>query len=171
MRWDARHVPPEPTVPIPDLWRPDYQLLRDSPITRFAELGDLEAVGERLGSIGYQVITVDASSGNSRRLLAQANDQVHEWPPGYASTLDGFDDALGDLESTAVAFAIHNFDPLRTSDPLAAAAILDSLVHAAWSRLLDGHPLLGLIHSIEGLGPVGTFAATDWRGWWVKEDD
>ena len=88
-------------APFSDPWRPDYQLLRDSPINQFADLSDLEGVKERLGQLGYHVVTTDASSGDRTDVLSQVNDQVPEWPGGYGTTLDGFNDALRDLEGPA----------------------------------------------------------------------
>ncbi len=136
----------------------------------------MQGVAERLRQLGYQVVTADASSGVEGHVLGQmeegivrnehpVNAQVQSWTYGYASSLDGFDDALRDLKASATVFVFPHFDQLQTSDPRAATAIVDSLVRAAWWHVLQGRLVLGLVHRVEALGTRATFSETQWWGW------
>lgn len=171
-RWHARRVDFAPAAPISDRWRPDYQLLRDSPITRIQDLVTFDGVAEQVRRLGYRLVTADASSGDGADVLRQVSDQISEWSwaPRYALSLDGFSSALRDIDATATAFAFSNFDRLRSADPNAARAILDSLANAAWFHVLEGRLVLTLLHAADDLGAVATFSANRWRGWWVRAE-
>ena len=144
-------------------------MLRDSPLTAFSLASDLADAAATLRALGYRVVAVDAGSRRLADCLAQVATQVPEWPPGYATTLDGFHDGLRDLTGPATAFVFTSFDSLWLHDRRAAEGLLHSLVSEAWWHALDGRVLATLVHANALDGSYGGHIAVRWTHWHATE--
>lgn len=159
-----------PRVPLTDpaadksTWR-TYQLLRFSPLTAFTGRAELDEVVTWVKDDGYRVLDADGAGGDAHDVIAQFCAMAPEWPPGWASTLDGFNDALTELDGDSFVFVIRSFDALSAADSRGARALLEMLARNAWWHVVQGRLLLTFVETSAGR-PTPSLVADAWNHWW-----
>jgi RNAse (barnase) inhibitor barstar len=150
-----------------------FELLRLSPLTRFADPAMMAEEVRELEADGYRCVLLDCSAWASEADFHTEVASSLEFPDYYGRNLDAFNDCLSSIKLGECRGLVLVFSHWETFAPIAgdrAWHILDIIACASRFRLVYGDRLLALLHvadpqmQFEPLGRVGVVPSQrEWR--------
>ncbi len=150
-----------------------FELLRLSPLTRFADSAVMADEVRALEADGYRCVPLDCSGWDGEEGFHTAVASALDFPGYYGRNLDAFNDCLSSTESGGCRGLVLVFSHWEAFARLAgdrAWAVLDIIACASRFRLVYGDRLLALLHvadsqlQFEPVGRVGVVSSQrEWR--------
>lgn len=149
-----------------------FQMVSKSPVTLFWRRQVLDETTTWLGTHGYQVTVLDASSWSAQADLHHAIAAALHFPDYYGRNLDALNDCLRDVvaqtygwapDTTGLALVFLGYDNFARQCPDAGEAVLDILADHSRVAALLGRRLMCLVQSNDPdieLTPVGATPVT-----------
>jgi RNAse (barnase) inhibitor barstar len=150
-----------------------FELLRISPLTRFADSAMMADEVRELEADGYRCVPLDCSGWGGEDAFHAAMASALDFPDYYGRNLDAFNDCLSSIEVGGFRGLVLVFSHWEAFARLAGDrtwAVLDIIASASRFRLVYGDRLLALLHvadpllQFEPVGRVGVVPSQrEWR--------
>lgn len=163
----GHHDPPPDPV--------ERELVRDPYITMFRRGSVLSGTVSRLGSLGYDVRSTDASAWAGLPGMHRALADLLDFPDYYGHNLDALNDCLSDVaagtygvrnDARGLALVLWHYDAFAAENGHAAFSLLDSFTVQARAAAVAGRRMLCLVQSDDprlSFPPVGA-TPVPWNG-------
>lgn len=150
-----------------------FELLRLSPLTRFADPAMMAEEVRDLAADGYRCVSLDCSAWTSEADFHTAVASALAFPDYYGHNLDAFNDCIKSIEcgeSRGLVLVFSHWETFARAVGDRAWVVLDIIACASRFRLVYGERLLALLHvadpelRFEPVGRVGVvLSQREWR--------
>lgn len=127
----------------------DWLIVRNGPILKYFSQEILEKDITELEKMRYQVIELsmaDLTDDNVHKKIQESLD----FPDYYGCNMEAFEDCLNDKfnkKYKGLVIVLHHFDTFYSQNKDFSYALMDGIASVAWSWLLAGQKLIGLVQS------------------------
>ena len=148
----------------------DWLIIRDGPIVKYFSSDILEEDLKALEDMKYQIIDLSTASWT----LGNAHKKIRKgfgFPDYYGENRAAFEDCLDDMFDKGcrgLVIALRHFDEFYYQNKDFSESILDGIANIAWTWLLAGQRLIGIVQSDNPDLEIGKIGSKE-PGWNGKE--